>query len=90
MGSTIIEAAPNVTSNLARLRSAVAHGDADEPALSHVQRFSHEHALRWVIRVLLLGELLGDRPEAVRRALGREDFRFTVRRLADPDGKNSG
>lgn len=87
VGRAILEAEPAFCANILSLRVPVAHGNAgSRRTLSHAQRHRHDQALRWVVRCLLVGELLDDPAEAQRRVLSKESFKFAVRRLADPEG----
>lgn len=87
VGRAIVEAEPDFCANIVSLRVPVAHGNArSQRRLSYAQQYRHAQSLRWVLRCILVGELLGDHPEAQRRVMAKESFRFDVRRLADPEG----
>lgn len=86
-GRAILDAEPDFCANIVSLRVPVAHGSAaSRRRLSQAQQHRHDQALRWVVRCLLVGELLDDHLEAQRRVLAKASFQFAVRRLADPDG----
>lgn len=87
VGRAILDAEPVFCANIVSLRVPVAHGNTgSRRQLSHAQRHRHDQALRWVVRCLVIGELLDDHAEAQRRVLSKESFKFAVRRLADPKG----
>lgn len=87
VGRAILDGESDFCANIISLRVPVAHGNAgSRKELSHAQRHRHDQALRWVVRCLLVGELLDDHAEAQRRVLSKESFKFAVRRLADPEG----
>lgn len=86
-GRAILDAEPDFFANIVSLRVPVVHGNAgSRRTLSQAQQHRHDQALRWVVRCLLVGELLDDHAEAQRRVLAKESFKFAVRRLADPEG----
>ena len=86
-GRAILDAEPDFCANIVSLRVPVAHGNAgSRRTLSEAQQHWHDQALRWVVRCLLVGELLDDHADAQRRVLAKESFKFAVRRLADPEG----
>lgn len=86
VGTAILTAAPEFAQNLVRLRTGAAHGGAAPTTLSHVERYWHEQALKWVIRTQLIGELIEESAQIQQRVTERESFKFAMRRLADPGG----
>lgn len=88
VGQAVAAAESDFARNVVELRTGFAHGDGDVSRLTHPQRFWHERVLRWVIRCILIGELIEDPREAQRRAAQNQAFEFAVRRLADPEGND--
>ncbi|MCU0271197.1 MAG: hypothetical protein MUF83_21515 [Acidimicrobiales bacterium] len=74
VGEAILDADPGIGGSSAAARAGVSHGGAAK-VLNPTDRYWYGQVLRWVVRVHLLTELLGDATDAQHVVVERKAFR---------------
>jgi hypothetical protein len=81
VGEAVRAADPDFAATTAAARTGVSHGGATG-ALDSVGRFWYGQVLTWIVRAMLLMELLGDPDEAQRRVVERTPFQRSLKEIA--------
>lgn len=80
VGDALLGADPQFPRNVARMRSRVSHGGA-RSGVKLEARYWYMQALRWLVRTLLLGELIDNSDQAASLVANRQSFKHMVEQL---------
>lgn len=80
VGDALIGADAQFPKTVSRMRSSVSHGGVRSGAKTEA-RYWYMQALHWLVRTVLLGELIGDSEQAATLVVNRQSFKHVVDQL---------